>query len=164
MQTLEKSGAHNDAKLGDKLILYDGVCGFCNRQVQYVLKRDKGGKFQFAPLQGTLAHEILRRHGKDPEDLDSVYLVLDPGEQSERVFDRGQAVHRILSELSFGSKLLALFRFLPSKVCDWAYDFVARRRYKWYGKFDACPLPSPEQRKRFVGMEGLTSEAGTTPS
>jgi predicted DCC family thiol-disulfide oxidoreductase YuxK len=164
MQTLEKSGANSDAKLGDKLILYDGVCGFCNRKVQYVLKRDRGGKFKFAPLQGNLAHEILRKHGKDPEDLNSVYLVLNPGKPGEQIFDRGQAVHRILSELSFGSKVLALFRFLPTKVCDWAYNFVARRRYKWYGKYDACPMPSQEQRQRFVGMEGVKLEPETIPS
>src|ERR1041384_6967663 len=77
---------------GKWLLLYDGVCGLCNKTVQFTLKRDKKDQFRFAPIQGWLAHRMLKRHGYDPNDLDTVYLVQHPGQVGEKLFRKSRAI------------------------------------------------------------------------
>jgi predicted DCC family thiol-disulfide oxidoreductase YuxK len=132
------------------ILLYDGVCGLCNDWVQFTLKRDPAGRIRFAPLQGPTAERILRRHGRDPRDLDTVYLVLHPDEPDETVLDKSRAILRVLDVLGGGWKILALARVLPRALLDFGYDFVARRRYRWFGRKDSCPIPTPEHRSRFL--------------
>jgi predicted DCC family thiol-disulfide oxidoreductase YuxK len=132
------------------LLLYDGTCGLCQRSVQLVLRHDRRGRFRFAPLQGPTATDVLHRHGLDPADLDTVVAVEDPGGPGERVRVRGRAVVYVLRALGGGFRLAALLGFLPTPLLDAAYRLVARRRYRWFGRADACALPSPEQRARFV--------------
>jgi predicted DCC family thiol-disulfide oxidoreductase YuxK len=153
--TQEAAEPHTDEPSldGKMLLLYDGVCGFCNRIVQFTLERDKRDLFRFAPIQGKLAHRILRRHGFDPKDLDTVYLVENVGQQNEKPLRKSRAVLKTFRELGGFWAFSSLARFLPRKVTDWGYDFVAKRRYGLFGKHDSCPLPTQEQRKRFVGME-----------
>ena len=133
------------------ILLYDGVCGLCNRLVQFVLKRDRRQLFRFAPLQGELAARVLRRHGKDPADLDTVYVVVAPDTPDERLLPRSGAVLFILRNLGLGWRLLALLgRIAPRFLADWLYGQVAQRRYRIFGKYESCPLPSPETRARFI--------------
>jgi len=136
------------------IILYDGVCGLCNRFVQFVLKRDSKDQFRFAAVQSNFARAILERHGLNPDLLDTVYLVLDYGQPSERLLSRNDAATAVLKELGscwrFSGKLLDL---LPKKFRDWRYALVARNRYRFFGKHETCPLPNEKDRHKFLGVE-----------
>lgn len=135
------------------LILYDGVCGLCNRLNQFVLKRDRRNLFQFAPLQGTLARQLLLREQRDPTDLDTVYLFANHESADRMLYAKAAAILFILGALGgLWSIAAALTRPFPRAFLDWAYDRVARNRYRIFGKYDACPLPSPQTRAKFLDL------------
>jgi predicted DCC family thiol-disulfide oxidoreductase YuxK len=133
------------------IILYDGVCGLCNRLVQFLLKRDKRGRLRFASLQSDFAARVLTRHGIDPKDLDTVQVVLNYDQPDERIVNRSDAVLRAVAELGMPWKALAaMARFVPRALRNVVYGFVARNRYSVFGKYDTCMLPDPDQRHRFL--------------
>jgi predicted DCC family thiol-disulfide oxidoreductase YuxK len=132
------------------VILYDGVCGFCDRTVRFVLRHDAGATFRFATLQSAYAAAALERHGRDASDLDTVALLVDPAGPAERVLVKSDAIVAILRQLGGIWRLAALFGWLPRDWRDAAYDAFARRRYRWFGRFDECPIPSPELRARLA--------------
>lgn len=134
------------------MIFYDGVCGLCDRTVRFVLRRDDAGRFRFAPLQSDYAAVVLARHGRDAGDLDSVSLLLDPGGPGERLLAKSDAVLAILDGLGGAWRLAALARWLPRAWRDAAYDALARRRYRWFGRFEQCPIPSPPLRARLAAF------------
>jgi predicted DCC family thiol-disulfide oxidoreductase YuxK len=136
------------------IILYDGVCGLCNRLNRFVLARDPAGRFRFAALQGALAGVILRRHARDPSDLDTVYLVLGHGQPDERLLQKSDALLWILRQLGGGWRMAGALRVVPRAIRDLGYDLVARTRYRLFGRFDACPLPDPRHRERFLDSSG----------
>ncbi len=140
----------SDLRPTHQLVLYDGVCGLCNRFVQFLLPRDRHDRLRFASLQSSVGRALLTRHGRDPEALDTVYLVVEPTTERERLLTRGRAALAILRSLGGGWRALALFRIVPTVVLDALYRFVARNRYRWFGKLDACPLAAPEQRGKFI--------------
>ncbi len=133
-----------------QLLLYDGVCGLCSRLVQFVLRRDRRDRFRFAALQSPLAEAILTRHGRDPRDLDTVYVVVDHGTEAERVLWKGRAVAFVLTELGGLWAFAHVAKLVPTFVLDGLYTFVAKRRYGWFGKLDACPVPAPKDRVKFL--------------
>ena len=139
---------------GGPIILYDGVCGLCNRLNRFVLARDPGGLFRFAALQSPIAAEILARHGRDPRDLDTLYLVLAPGRPDERLLEKSDAVLWILRRLGGVWRAAAALRVVPRGVRDVGYDLVARSRYRVFGRYGACPLPDPRHRARFLDRAG----------
>jgi predicted DCC family thiol-disulfide oxidoreductase YuxK len=133
------------------ILLYDGVCGLCNRFVQFILRRDHAEVFRFAALQSPLAAQILQRHGASATHLDTVYVVVDPQQTGERLLARSDAAIFVLA--TFGgiwAVTAALCRVVPRPLRDAVYNLVARNRYPVFGKFDACPLPDPRHRHRFV--------------
>jgi predicted DCC family thiol-disulfide oxidoreductase YuxK len=134
------------------ILFYDGVCTFCNRAVQFVLRHDRRGGIRFAALQSPLAAEVLGRHGRDPADLDTMYLLLDPGTPREWLAEKSDAVLAVLRELGGPWALLAGLRMLPRGLRDRAYTAFVRNRYRWFGRYDACPMPPPEQRRRFADL------------
>jgi predicted DCC family thiol-disulfide oxidoreductase YuxK len=136
------------------LVLYDGVCGLCNRLVQFILRRDRADRFRFASLQGALAADLLRRYGRDARDLDTVYLVRDHGTPGEALLAKSRAVFAMLDRLGGPWLLVRVLRLLPRSVLDFAYDQIARRRYRWFGRYDACPLPAPGARAKFLDGSG----------
>lgn len=140
------------------VLLYDGVCGFCNWSVQFVLTRDRGGIFRFASLQSGLAQRVLARHGVNGADLNAAYVVLGydperPDAAGETVLARSDAVLFVARQLGGiwrpGAGILGM---LPRIFRDWVYDIFARYRYRVFGKYDACPLPSEETRARFLDV------------
>jgi predicted DCC family thiol-disulfide oxidoreductase YuxK len=140
--------------MSDLIILYDGVCGLCNRFVQFVLKRDRKDRFRFAALQSNFARAVLERHGLNPDGLDTVYLVLDCGQPSERLLSRNNAATAVLKELGGFWKFWAPWLdLLPKKFGDWRYALVARNRYRFFGKHETCPLPSKKDRHKFLDVE-----------
>jgi len=135
------------------IILYDGVCGLCNRLVQFVLRRDPGGIFRFASLQSSFAARILSRHGVNALDLDTVYVVVNYDLPGEHLLARSDAIISILKQLGGIWKVLGiLFQLLPRVVRDAAYRLVARNRYRIFGRFESCMIPAPENRARFLDL------------
>ena len=133
------------------IILYDGVCGLCNRAVRFVLKHDHHDRFRFASLQSELAQEILRRHGIQPGNLDTFYLIAGPGQADGRLSARSDAAIGVLRTLGGTWSAAALpLRALPKLVRDWGYNLLARRRYRVFGKYDVCPLPEAGNRHKFL--------------
>ena len=135
------------------IILYDGVCGLCNSLVQFLLKRDNYGRLRFASLQSDFATKVLKRHGFDPKDLDTMHLVENYDQPGERVLQRSTAILRAGRELGgVWSFLAALGRVVPRPLRDMFYGLVARNRYRVFGKYETCMLPDPNQRSRFLDV------------
>jgi predicted DCC family thiol-disulfide oxidoreductase YuxK len=135
------------------IILYDGVCGLCNRLVQFLLKHDQQGRLRFASLQSGFAERVLTRHGFDPKDLDTVQVVVDYERPEERVLGRSDAILRAGKELGMPWNVLAgIARIVPRRLRDVVYRFVARNRYHVFGKSETCMLPDPKQRHRFLDL------------
>jgi len=135
------------------IILYDGVCGLCNRLVQFLLKHDKQGRLRYASLQSDFAAKVLQRHGIDPKDLDTVNVIENHERPGERVLQRSDAILRAGRELGgFWSGSAVAANVIPRAVRDVVYRFVARNRYRVFGKYDTCMLPEPNQRSRFLDV------------
>jgi predicted DCC family thiol-disulfide oxidoreductase YuxK len=134
---------------GGLVLLYDGLCPVCDGSVRYVLAHDRRGTMRLASLQSEFAAAVLARH---PElaAIDSIVLVENaPG--GEQVWVQSEAVLRIASYLGGPYRAARLLRILPRFLRDAVYALVARFRYRWFGRYDACPLPPPEVRARFLG-------------
>ena len=135
------------------IILYDGVCGLCNRLVQFLLKHDREGRLRFASLQSDFAAQVLGRHGFDPKDLDTVHVVENYDQPNERVLQRSDAILRAGGELGgFWGASSSIARVVPLAVRDLVYRLVATNRYRVFGKYDACMLPDANQRSRFLDV------------
>ena len=133
------------------IILYDGVCGLCNRLVQFLLKHDNDGRLRFASLQSDFAEKVLGRHGINAKDLDTVNVVENYDQAGERVLQRSDAILRAGRELGgFWGASSSIARVVPRALRDLVYGFVATNRYRVFGKYDTCMLPEPNQRSRFV--------------
>ena len=132
------------------VVLYDGVCGLCNRLVQFILKRDVNHRFRFASLQSEFAATLLKRHGADSRDLDTFYVVIDHGQAGERVLMRSDAILHVVKTLGGIWKLAGAGRILPRAIRDAMYRLVARNRYRVFGKYESCMLPSPEHHAKFL--------------
>jgi predicted DCC family thiol-disulfide oxidoreductase YuxK len=137
------------AALPPRLVLYDGVCGFCNRLVQRLLAADPDGRLHFAPLQGTTATALRKRHPEIPDDINTIVYV-ETTDRDERVFLRSEAIFRIYAALGVKSSLSSWLRLLPRSCTDLGYRLFGHVRYRLFGKLDACSIPPPEQRDRFL--------------
>ncbi len=131
------------------LILYDGVCGFCDRFVQWLMQIDRRQQFRYAPLQGVTAATVRQRHPEMPTDLDSVVLVESDGE-AERVLWHASAALRILELAGIESAAVRWAKRLPRPVLDLAYRSFAALRYRMFGKLKECRVPSPAERTLFL--------------
>jgi predicted DCC family thiol-disulfide oxidoreductase YuxK len=135
------------------LILYDGVCGLCNRLNRFVLKRDAAGRFRFAALQSPLARRALALHGQSPDDSPTMFVISDYGGGSEKVLSRADAVLFILKTLGGLWRVVAQAAgIIPRFLLNLGYNAVAKFRYRIFGKFDACPLPSPQDKAKFLDL------------
>lgn len=132
------------------VLLYDGVCGFCNKSVQLILDNDRKRTMRFAALQSDYGKAVIERF-PDLRKIDSVVFV-DHSDGAERVFVRSDAALRIASYLGGVWKVFLAAKVLPKALRDYFYDFIARNRYKVFGKYDACMLPPPEVRSRFIDV------------
>lgn len=132
------------------IVLYDGVCGLCNRAVQFLLKRDRHDRLQFASLQSDVAARVLQRHGMDAKSLDTVYAVLNYGEPDETLLAKGDAFLFFAKSIGGIWSVARVGRIIPRGVRNWLYDFVARHRYQVFGKSESCMLPDPKQRHKFL--------------
>lgn len=127
-----------------RIILFDGVCNFCNSSVQFIIKRDPKVHFKFASLQGEIGQQLLNQHGLNSK-MDSFVLIED-----DNIFFESTAALRVCRKLKGGWKLLAGLFIVPSPLRNSIYKIIAKNRYKWFGKKDSCMLPRPEWRNRFL--------------
>jgi predicted DCC family thiol-disulfide oxidoreductase YuxK len=127
------------------IILFDGVCNLCNASVQFIIERDPTAVFRFAALQSDFGQSVLAKNAVNMEGGDSVILV-----ENGRVYDRSTAALRIARRLSGGIKLLYVFIVVPKFIRDFVYKIIAKNRYRWFGKQDACWMPTKELKARFL--------------
>ena len=133
------------------IILYDGVCGLCDRLVQLVIRMDRVDRFRFVSLQSELAARLLEPHGTNPLDLNTLYLLLGRAQPDERLLERSDAVIAILRELGGPWRLIAAtLRFVPSGIRNWCYDVIAMNRYRIFGQTGSCRLPDEKDRHKFL--------------
>ncbi|HEY0173849.1 MAG TPA: DCC1-like thiol-disulfide oxidoreductase family protein [Pyrinomonadaceae bacterium] len=140
-----------EAGTGDApVLLYDGVCGFCNKSVQAVIDHDRRGSMRFAALQSAYGEAVIKRH-PELRGVDSVvYVERDAG--VERVHVRSDAALKVAAYLGGFWKIFLAARLMPRALRDYFYDLFARNRYRFFGKYDACLLPPPEVRSRFLDV------------
>ena len=127
------------------LILFDGVCNLCNASVNFVIDRDKNKKFEFLALQSRAAISVLARYDISDSSMAGIVLV-----KNDQIYRKSKAILHIAKDLSGLWPLLWGFVILPLGLRDWVYDFIADRRYHWFGKSDQCRVPSANLRERFV--------------
>ena len=127
------------------VILFDGVCNFCNGAINFVLKQDKNGIFRFAPLQSEAGQTLLQQYNLSTAEFDS-FVLIDNG----KIYKKSAASLRVMNKLPWYWKEVQLLRIIPVAFRDAIYDFIARNRYKWFGKKEQCMIPTPEMRKRFL--------------
>lgn len=135
---------------GVHLVLFDGVCGLCNRLTQLLIARDRRGLFAFASLQSETGRAWVARFGHDPDILSSFYVIAFYRQPSAALFARSRAVLFVVHALGWPWKALGVAGLLPGAVLNAAYDAVARSRYRVFGRRQHCMIPTPEQRHRFV--------------
>lgn len=129
-----------------KIILFDGVCNLCNNAVNFIIERDQNDIFRFASLQSEVGRKLTMERGIDPEAMDSIILI-EPG---VAYYQRSTAALEISKDLSGGYSFLKHFSFLPEGFRDGIYNFIANNRYKWFGKKDACRIPTTELKAKFL--------------
>ncbi|PGK51972.1 hypothetical protein CN918_29725 [Priestia megaterium] len=127
------------------VILFDGICNLCNNWVQFVIKRDPEGHFHFASLQSDAASTLLKKHRYEHAPLNSIILV-----DGENLYTESTAILHIIRHLKGPIKTMSIFRVIPTFIRNPFYRFVARNRYKWFGKQESCMLPSEDTKKRFI--------------
>ncbi len=127
------------------IVLFDGVCGLCNSSVNYIIDHDHKDAFRFAPIQSEIAKKLLEPHGISNETLNSIILI-----HKNKVYQKSDAVLIIVRYLKGISKVLVLGYVVPRFLRNILYDFIAKRRYKWFGKYDACRMPTPEMKAKFL--------------
>ena len=133
------------------LVLYDGVCGLCNWLVAFLIRHDRRDQFRFAPLQSEFAQILLHRYALNSADFDTVVALAEFRQDSERALTRSEAALWAIGQLGGVWKVGAVAKFIPHRLREALYRFIARRRYRIFGKYDKCPLPQPEDRHKFVG-------------
>ena len=129
-----------------KIILFDGVCNLCDATVQFIIKHDKRDVFRFVALQSELGQEIVRYIGVDSSKTDSIILY-EPG---HAYYYKAEAAIKIAKELGGIYSLMGVFSVLPIRFSNKVYDYIARNRYKWYGKKEECMIPTPEMKAKFL--------------
>lgn len=140
--------ANGEPQQPELVLLYDGVCGFCNKSVQFILDHDRHGTMRFAALQSEFGQAAIARH---PElaKVDSVVL-LERRNGAEQVFIRSTAALRLSGYVGGFWGLARVAYIIPRPLRDLFYDLFARNRYRLFGKYDSCMLPPPEVRGRFL--------------
>jgi len=127
------------------IILFDGVCNFCNSSVNLIIKNDKKGYFKFAALQSETGVGLQKKFNLDPTELSSFILI-----ENDKMYKKTSAALRVAKHMDKLYPLLYAFIILPPFMRDWAYNIIAKNRYKWFGKKDSCMIPTQDVRSRFL--------------
>lgn len=127
------------------IVLFDGVCNFCNGSVNFIIDRDPSGYFKFAPLQSEIGEQLLKEYGIDKTKTDSVVLI-----EKGKAYTHSTAALRVARKLKGAWKGFYGFTIVPKVIRDFAYKLFARNRYRIFGKQEACMIPTPDVRARFL--------------
>ena len=127
-----------------KIILFDGVCNFCNYWVNFIIDHDKQNLFKFAALQSEKGSELLEKFNLPKDDFDSFILI-----SQNKVYKKSSAAFAIAKNLSGWPKIFAPLTFLPKALTDLIYDLIAKNRYKFFGKKETCRIPTKEEKSKF---------------
>ena len=133
---------------GKHIILFDGVCNFCNDSVRFVMKRDHKDLYRFASLQSALGQKMTEERGIDTSQIDSTILIIP----DVAYYIKSDAALQISKNLNGLYPLLNVFSIIPSGIRDFFYDIIARNRYTWFGKKEECQMPTPEERAKFLDI------------
>jgi len=131
---------------GVKIILFDGVCNLCNSTIQFIIKHDKKRQFRFTSLQSDLGKQLLKERNINPVKIDSIILI----EPNIAYYHKSTAALEIAKGLNGAYPLMSIFLIIPISLRDWVYDYIAKNRYKWFGKNESCLLPSKEEEELFI--------------
>lgn len=129
----------------NNLILFDGVCNLCNGAVNFVIDHDKNNTFRFTSLQSEIGQQILAANQLNSSEFDSFILV-----KNGKILQKSTAALTVATQLGGFWKLLGLFLVFPTGLRDFFYDFIAKNRYRWFGKAESCRMPTPELRSKFL--------------
>jgi predicted DCC family thiol-disulfide oxidoreductase YuxK len=129
-----------------KIILFDGVCNLCDSAVQFIIKNDRKDIFRFVALQSDLGQEIQKKIGVNSKDIDSIILYIP----QIAYYNKSLAAIKIASDLSGFYSFMVIFEIFPQKFSDYIYDYIAKNRYKWYGKKQSCMMPTAELKSKFL--------------
>ena len=135
---------------GTAVIVFDGVCVLCNGWVAFLLRHDRAGRYRFAAMQTESGRALLADNGLDPDDPASFLLVEHDVGERPRISTNSDAIRRVLVGLGGAWRVAHLMAFLPRRPRDAAYRWLARNRYRWFGRHAVCSLPAPEHRQRFL--------------
>ena len=127
------------------IILFDGVCNFCNGSVNFLIRQDKKNVFRFAALQSQTAQKLLAQYKKQKKGFESFILM-----QDGKAYEKSSAALKVLKKLPWYWKWAQVFWIVPKFIRDGVYDVIARNRYKWFGKKEECMIPTSEVRNRFL--------------
>ncbi|MFT3701058.1 MAG: thiol-disulfide oxidoreductase DCC family protein [Agriterribacter sp.] len=127
------------------MLLFDGVCNLCNNTVQYIIRNDKKNRFHFASLQGTTGQELLRKFNLPDNVFNSFVLV-----EEDNIYTKSTGALKVFRKLGGLWSLLYVFIIVPRFIRDGVYNWVAKNRYRWFGKADHCMVPTPELRAKFL--------------
>ncbi|UEG50331.1 thiol-disulfide oxidoreductase DCC family protein [Ferruginibacter lapsinanis] len=127
------------------IILFDGVCNFCNSAVNFVIKRDKKGIIKFAPLQSTTGQQLLKQHNLPTEEMNSFVFI-----DGDVAYTRSTASIKLCKYLGGLWPLCKAFIIVPKFIRDGLYNWIAKNRYRWFGQRESCMIPTPEVRARFL--------------
>jgi predicted DCC family thiol-disulfide oxidoreductase YuxK len=128
----------------DKIVLFDGVCNFCQSSVQFIIKHESNQELKFASLQSEFGKSIIQQY-QIPKDTDSIIFI-----EHQKAYIKSDAALKISTYFKFPFKLLTIFKIVPTFIRNKVYDYIAKNRYAWFGKQDACMLPNAEIRNRFI--------------
>jgi predicted DCC family thiol-disulfide oxidoreductase YuxK len=149
--TAESSTPKSPDPSRSPIVLYDGVCNLCDSTVRFVLLRDPEARIRFAPLQSRFAQALIMQGGIKIEAVPESIVFVD----GEGAYQASTAVLRLVGYLRFPWNLLRVLLVVPRPLRDLVYRFVARRRYRWFGKAETCLLPDPKWRDRFLDFPEL---------
>lgn len=129
-----------------KIILFDGVCNLCNGAIQFIIKRDKSDNFRYAPLQSNIGRKFLQDRNIDTAKIDSIILI-EPG---VAYYTKSAAALKIGQDFGGAWKLIQILEWIPESISNFIYDLIAKNRYNWFGKKEACMIPTPELKAKFL--------------
>ncbi|SDE29903.1 Predicted thiol-disulfide oxidoreductase YuxK, DCC family [Pricia antarctica] len=143
---VSKSENSPSIELNKKLVLFDGVCNLCNGAIQFMIKHDKEDTFLYAALQSDIGKKLIAERNIDTEKVDSI-LLIEPG---VAYYDKSDAALQIGKQLRGYRTISSILYLIPSGLRNIVYDFIARNRYNWYGKREACMIPTAELKAKFL--------------
>lgn len=132
------------------VVLFDGVCGLCDASVRWLIDVDRRRVLHYAPIQGETGTAVLSRHSEADQNMSTVIYVRALGGDGERLYQRSDAAFEILHDLGGGWRILSWGRIIPRFLRDAVYRLISKHRYRWFGKLDACRVPSADDAQLFL--------------